>query len=237
MMEWWRLYPSLLFPYAMGFLLFWQGKKHVQVIWWNGLLHFSLSESFFISAHGTFQSWSYRMNTSNFNHFSPVYQYIRSFSQRIHLEILYWYQWIRQFWEQTIPGNIGYLVLRLGLFRSPQSKASDQVSKWFANNNVYFIHYYTFEDIKANLKITTISESLSEDMSTLVLQLLLTVIKTKNDKDIQSIQIKDESMILFVFWITIELLLSSKSNRRRCIIIIISISKSKPPKYSVDCVR
>ena len=53
--------------------------------------------------------------------------------------------------------------------------------------------------MKANLKITTVSENLSEDTSTLVLRLLLIVTKTKNYKDIHSIQIKDENMILFVF--------------------------------------
>lgn len=91
--------------------------------------------------------------------------------------------------------------------------------------------------MKANPKITTVSENLSEDTLTSVRQLLLIVTKTKNNKDIHSIQIKDESMILFVFRITIELLLLSKSNWRSCIIIIISISKSKPPKYAVNCVR
>ena len=90
------LIPVVSLCYGVSLILT-NKKKHVQVIWWNGPLHFLLSESFFISAHGTFQSWSYRMNTSNFNNFSPVYQYVRSFSQRIHLEILYRYQWIRHF--------------------------------------------------------------------------------------------------------------------------------------------
>ena len=38
--------------------------------------------------------------------------------------------------------------------------------------------------MKANLKITTVSENLSEDTLTLVRQLLLIVTKTKNNKDI-----------------------------------------------------
>ena len=45
--------PVVSLCYGVSFILT-RNKKRVQVIWWNGPLNFLLSESFFISAHGTF---------------------------------------------------------------------------------------------------------------------------------------------------------------------------------------